>query len=182
MEAGDLLEDMLTLARADEGRLVVNLVPLDLSELLDEVCDKVCALASAKNQMFTTQSGLERPVLIEGDRPTLRRLFWALLDNAVKYTPDAGRIEVDVNRRGPEILVTVRDSGIGIPKDMQPQIFERFFRADPSRAHAGGTGLGLAIAKWIADAHQASLSVQSEEGHGTTFEILLKPVQHHFST
>ena len=171
MEAGSLLEDLLTLARADEGRLVVDLVPLDLSELLDEVCEKVSVLASAKHQTFATQFPPARPVLIEGDRDTLRRLFWALLDNAVKYTPEGGRISVQVDNQGSDILISIRDNGIGIPQDLLPRIFERFFRADPSRGKAGGTGLGLAIAKWIADAHRASISVDSKPGEGAAFQV-----------
>jgi heavy metal sensor kinase len=177
IEAGSLLEDMLTLARADEGRLLVHLVPLDLFELLEEVGDKVGAIANTKQQMFTTNFRVDRPVLVEGDRQSLRRLFWALLDNAVKYTPAGGRVAVEVNRRGAQVVVRIRDSGIGIPKDMLPRIFERFFRADPSRGQAGGTGLGLAIAKWIADAHLAVLSVESGNGDGTVFEVLFQAPQ-----
>jgi signal transduction histidine kinase len=171
IEAGTLLEDMLMLARADEGRLVVNLAPLDLAELLDEVCDKVAALTSAKGQTFTALFLLPRPVLIQGDRPTLRRLFWALLDNAVKYTAAGGRISVVVENPGSGIAIRIEDSGIGIPKNALPRIFERFYRSDPSRGLAGGTGLGLAIAKWIADAHHAAISVESRAGEGTAFRV-----------
>jgi heavy metal sensor kinase len=175
VEAGNLLEDMLTLARADEGRLTVSLVPLDLRNLLDEVCDKGELLASAKGQTFVRPARLDAPLMVKGDPPTLRRLFWALLDNAVKYTPEAGRIAVDVMRRGTQILVSISDNGVGIPQNMLPRVFERFFRADVSRAH-GGTGLGLAIAKWIADAHHAVIVVRSAEGDGTVFEVTFHAV------
>jgi signal transduction histidine kinase len=180
MEAGMLLEDMLILARADEGRLVVNLSPLDVTELLEEVSAKVTALAEAKHQTFTCRIDAPCPLWIQGDRPTLRRLFWALLDNAVKYTPDDGRIELEARQRGEQIVVTVHDNGVGIPKNLLPRVFERFFRADPSRGQAGGTGLGLAIAKWTADAHHATISVQSAEGEGAAFEVAfhaITPVQ-----
>jgi heavy metal sensor kinase len=175
-EAGALLEDMLTLARADEGRLAVNLSPLDLAELLDEVCGKVAALAEARRQTFTCRFDMPRPVWIEGDRASLRRLFWALLDNAVKYTPVGGRIGVELRQRDAGISVTVRDNGMGIPKNLLPRVFERFFRADPSRGQAGGTGLGLAIAKWTADAHHAAISVESAEGEGTTFDVAFNAI------
>jgi signal transduction histidine kinase len=172
-EAGRLLEDMLVLARADEGRLNVTLEPLDLAELLDAVFEKVRVLAFSKSQEAVLRFRVERPVMIDGDRAHLRRLLWSLTDNAIKYTPEGGRLEIEVEseNRGSQFVVRIQDSGIGIPQAMLPRIFERFFRADPSRAQAGGTGLGLAIAKWIADAHQASLSVQSEEGNGTTLEV-----------
>lgn len=171
IEAGALLEDMLTLARADEGRLTVNPGPLDLSELLDEVCEKVAALTSAKHQKFTMQILLPRPVVIDGDRPSLRRMFWALLDNAVKYTAEGGRIGVVVENHGSGVVVGIQDNGIGIPKETLPRIFERFYRGDPSRGLAGGTGLGLAIVRWIADAHHATISVESKPGEGTTFRV-----------
>jgi heavy metal sensor kinase len=173
MEAGALLEDMLILARADEGRLLVTLVPVDLAELLDEVCEKTQILAGSRGQTFTYSFKTVRPVSVEGDRSTLRRLFWALLDNAVKYTPDKGRIDVEVRRTEHHVVVGIRDSGVGIPKELQPRIFERFFRADPSRGQATGTGLGLAIAKWIADAHHATISLRSAPGEGTRFEVRL---------
>jgi Histidine kinase-, DNA gyrase B-, and HSP90-like ATPase len=85
---------------------------------------------------------VNEPVRISGDRSSLRRLIWTLLDNAVKYTPACGRIEVALQKVGPEARITVRDSGIGIPEAMLPRIFDRFFRADPSRSEADGAGLG----------------------------------------
>jgi heavy metal sensor kinase len=173
-EAGRLLEDMLMLARADAGRLEVALEPLDLSEVLGEVCEKARALADAKHQTLHQPPSAERPILIPGDRSSLRRLFWTLLDNAVKYTPEGGDIDVEVRLQGPRVYVRVKDSGIGIPRDKLPRIFERFFRVDASRGQAEGTGLGLAIAKWIADAHQASISAQSGEGEGTVFEVVFQ--------
>jgi signal transduction histidine kinase len=157
---------------------VVNLSPLDLAELLDEVCDKIATLADAKHQTFTCRVEAPRPIWIEGDRPSLRRLFWALLDNAVKYTPQGGRIAVGVRQRGAQIAVSVRDSGMGIPKNLLPRVFERFFRADPSRGKTSGTGLGLAIAKWTADAHHAAITVESAEGEGANFEVAFDALAH----
>lgn len=101
----------------------------------------------------------------------MRRLLWTVLDNAIKYTPPEGRINVALETTGSEARVIVQDNGIGIPEAMLPRIFERFFRADPSRSQVDGTGLGLAIAKWIADIHHATLSVKSKENQGTLFGI-----------
>jgi signal transduction histidine kinase len=109
------------------------------------------------------------PSWINGDRSGLRRLLSILLDNAIKYTPTKGRIEVGLTATPSRAVLSVRDSGIGIPEALLPRIFDRFVRADPSRGEVSGTGLGLAIAKWIADAHDAMLTVQSREREGSVF-------------
>jgi heavy metal sensor kinase len=170
-EAGRLLEDMLMLARADAGRLEITLGPLNVAEVLAEVCEKAKARVEAKHQTLTLRESARVPAWIAGDRSSVRRLFWTLLDNASKYTPENGRIEITVTTREQEVRVRVKDSGIGIPAALLPRVFERFFRVDASRGEADGTGLGLAIAKWIADAHQATLSAESVEGEGTVFEV-----------
>jgi len=84
---------------------------------------------------------------------------------------------VQVDNQGSDILISIRDNGIGIPQDLLPRIFERFFRADPSRGKASGTGLGLAIAKLIADAHRASISVDSKPGEGAAFQVRFQSLQ-----
>jgi heavy metal sensor kinase len=171
VEAARLLEDMLTLARADAGHSGALFEPLNLEELVEEVCRRIRPFAETKGQALAL-ANVNEPVRISGDRSSLRRLVWTLLDNAVKYTPARGRIEVALQKVGPEARVTVRDSGIGIPEAMLPRIFDRFFRADPSRSEVEGAGLGLAIAKWIADVHHAVISVQSREGEGTVFAVV----------
>jgi heavy metal sensor kinase len=178
-EAGRLLEDMLTLARADAGRLDAPMEPLDLAQILVEVSDKAKALAEAKEITFACHGLNGKPILITGDRSSLRRLFWALLDNAVKYTPGGGRIDVDLTGSGPQAFVRVRDSGIGIPEELLPRIFDRFFRVDASRSQSDGTGLGLAIAKWIAESHRATLSVRNNDGPGTVFEVVFQVLSSH---
>ena len=177
IETSRLVEDLLILARADAGRMEVRLEPLDLGELVVDVCEKVRPLADKKSQTLTVQSISGRALEIAGDRSSLRRLIWTLLDNAVKYTPQGGRIEVALQPTKTQARVSVKDSGIGIPRELLPRIFERFFRADPSRAQAEGTGLGLAIAKWIADVHHATISAQSEEGVGTEFRVVFERSQ-----
>jgi heavy metal sensor kinase len=175
IEASRLLEDMLILARADSHQNQLRFEAVDLADVLDEVRERVAALAEAKNQRLTMdRNGSAR---VRGDRLSLRRLLWTLVDNAVKYTPDGGHIELALKKSGSEAHVIVRDSGIGIPEEMVQRIFERFFRADPSRAEVEGSGLGLAIAKWIADMHQAVILVESAEGHGTTFRVVFPSVR-----
>jgi heavy metal sensor kinase len=169
-QASDLLEEMLLLARADSSQTDLQFEPVDLADVLDDVQERVRTLAEAKNQHFTMRRA--NSARVNGDRSSLRRLVWTLMDNAVKYTPPGGRIELCLETRGSEALVTVRDNGIGIPEEMLSRIFERFFRADPSRAQMEGSGLGLAIAKWIADMHHAVIAVESAEGRGATFRVV----------
>ena len=107
-----------------------------------------------------------------GDSAGLRRLLWILLDNALKYTDAPGRIEVTLNAAAGATTLQVRDSGIGIAALDLPHVFERFYRADPSRSQVEGSGLGLAIAKWIAEIHHAELSVDSNGHQGTVFRVV----------
>ena len=172
VEASRLLEDMLTLARADAGYPDLVIERVDLAELVREVCDKVRPFAESKQQRLLVHCRQPGATEIPGDRSRLRRLIWTLLDNAVKYTPERGRIDAILERKGDEARLSVRDSGIGIAPALLPRVFERFFRVDPSRSQVDGTGLGLAIAKWIAEAHHAALSVTSKEGEGATFSVV----------
>jgi heavy metal sensor kinase len=169
METGQLLEDMLTLARADAGYASTVFEPVDLAEVVEEVCGRMRPLAETKGQTVTVRTA--KPTWITGDRSSLRRLTSILLDNAVKYTPAQGSIDVELTTTASQALLAVRDSGIGIAESLLPRIFDRFVRADPSRGEVSGTGLGLAIAKWIAGAHHASLTVHSKEKEGSVFVV-----------
>lgn len=166
-----LLEDMLTLARADAERADVALVPLDLRHVVEEACDIARPLAAERHHALLADLESSMSFSVLGDFASLRRLFWILLDNAVKYTPSPGRIEVSLRSSAGGLVVAVRDNGIGIAKEDLPRIFDRFYRADPSRGQVEGNGLGLSIAKWIADLHRARLSVASAVHSGTTFEV-----------
>jgi len=107
----------------------------------------------------------------------LRRMILNLLDNAIKYTPEGGRVTVACRRHGPLYELSITDTGAGIPGDLQPRIFERFFRADKARSHresdGGGAGLGLAISRWIAEAHQGRLELTHSDPTGSTFTAYL---------
>jgi signal transduction histidine kinase len=143
--------------------------PLEFAELVDDTVARLRPVAEAKHQTIEVHTGAR--ACVNGDRSSLRRLVSILLDNAVKYTPTGGRIAVNLTASASEALLTVRDSGIGIPEPLLPRIFDRFVRADPSRGEVNGTGLGLAIAKWIAGAHSANLTVQSKEQAGSVFTV-----------
>jgi len=171
-KAAVLLGDMLTLARADSECSDMQWEPVDLAAVLDQVCEKARSLAEARNLSISITSPIGSNVNIKGDYLTLRRLVWIMLDNAIKYTPAPGRIDVILSTDQRQATLLVRDSGIGISKADLPFIFDRFYRVDPSRSQVEGSGLGLAIAKWITEMHHADLSVVSEEDQGTTFHIV----------
>lgn len=170
-EASRLLEDMLTLARSDAGHTESVFEVVDLTEIVKDSCARIRPAMAAKQHNLSLYMDHSGPVRVTGDRASLRRLFWILLDNAVKYTPFGGEIDVSVVAAGDKAKVSVRDNGIGIPQTDLPRIFDRFYRVDSSRAQEEGTGLGLAIAKWISDVHHAALTVESAENVGATFRI-----------
>lgn len=169
--ASALLENLLTLARADADRDGTLMGPLNLAALVEEVCEKARPMAVERQHTLSVAVDSQQALNILGDFPSLRRLLWILLDNAIKYTPACGRIDVTLIASALGATVTVRDNGIGIASADLPHIFERFYRADPSRGQVEGSGLGLSIAKWIAEIHRARLSVISNEKAGTTFSI-----------
>jgi signal transduction histidine kinase len=173
-EASALLEDMLTLARSDAGHAETVFEPVNLTDILLDTCARAQASADAKRHNLVVQIKNDEPVWITGDSASIRRLLWILLDNAIKYTPPGGDIDVALYLAGSEARISVRDSGIGIADSALPHVFERFYRADKARASEEGSGLGLAIAKWISDIHLAALSVTSSENLGSTFQVVFR--------
>jgi heavy metal sensor kinase len=172
-KAAVLLDDMLTLARADSGAGDAVLEPLNLADVIEQACELARPIATERNLAISVSVAPSVPVEVLGDYSSLRRLLWILLDNALKYTRAPGRIEVDLRSTTREAKVMVRDTGIGIPQSDLPHIFDRFYRADPSRSLVEGSGLGLAIAKWIADLHHGDLTVESELNKGTAAHLVL---------
>lgn len=181
-KASRVLEDLLTLARADAGSAHLAFEPIDVCELVMAVCDKARLPAAARDHTLAVSVNGAGHAYVRGDYSSLRRLIWVLIENAAKYTPSPGRIQVSVSAAASQVTISVQDNGIGISQIDLPHIFERFYRADPSRSHVEGSGLGLAIAKWIADVHDARLCVDSTEGVGSAFQVVLpvfleEPVQ-----
>jgi heavy metal sensor kinase len=170
-KAGKLLENMLTLARADADRSSSVFEPIDMVEVVGDVCSKIRPIVEARKSTLEVCLSYERPIEVLGDYDSLSRLLWILLDNSVKYTPAPGTITVALIADDRQVTVAVKDTGMGISKADLPKIFERFYRADRSRGEVEGNGLGLSIAKWVADIHNASLSVTSEENVGTEFKV-----------
>lgn len=170
----DLVESLLTLARADEGRFDLHHERVDLNALTMEVYETALILGEAAgvavNLPFTAD------VSVSGDRTRLRQLLLNLVTNAIKYTPRGGRVDIGLGRHPDNVTFAVRDTGAGIAAADLPHIFERFWRADRARsrtAERGGFGLGLAISQWIAQAHGGSLTVQSRLGKGSLFTLTL---------
>jgi signal transduction histidine kinase len=171
----ELVDSLLALARADEGRLPLAVEPCDLRDLVSEAAETANILAEPAALTVTTSSP-EDPVLLEVDRTRVRQLLLNLVTNAVKYTRPGGRVTLGLSDQGDTVILTVGDSGIGIAAGDLPHIFDRFWRADPARSREGerpGVGLGLAITKWIAEAHGGTITVQSRPGRGTIFTVTL---------
>jgi heavy metal sensor kinase len=166
-----LIENLMTLARADSGSEPLRVAPTNLSELFLEISETARLLAEGKSIQYDQQLP-ETPLNVSGNAPSLRRLFLILIDNAVKYTSREGRISVVLDSSDGAAVTEIRDTGVGISTTDLPHIFERFYRADESRSReSGGTGLGLSIAKWIAEAHQGKISVVSKVGEGSVFRV-----------
>jgi len=171
-KAGDLLRDMLILARADAGNSRLAFEPVDLVEVVKTACQKARPLTEPRGHNLTATFADDAFAPVWADYASLQRLLWILLDNAVKYSPSPGVIKVALAVDRDTVTVTVEDSGIGISETDLPHIFERFYRADPSRSQVEGSGLGLSIAAWIASVHGAAISVESRENAGSVFKIV----------
>jgi len=170
----DLVESLLTLARADEGRFDIHREPVDLQPLVQEVFETALILGEA--QGVTVNLPFTADVVVLADRTRLRQLFLNLVTNAIKYTPAGGKVELGVGRHPDNVTFAVRDTGIGIAAADVPHIFERFWRADRVRSRMserGGFGLGLAISQWIAQAHGGTLTASSRLGRGSLFTVTL---------
>lgn len=170
----DLVESLLTLARADEGRFDLHREDVQLEPIVREVVETASILGEASGVRVTLETADD--VHVEGDPVRLRQLFLNLVTNAVKYTPKDGTVTIALESRGDHIAFVVEDTGVGIAAADLPYIFDRFWRADRVRSRTGergGAGLGLAIAQWIAHAHGGFISVGSRLGRGSTFTVQL---------
>ena len=175
----NILNDLLTLSRLDDQRTQWNVTTFDMKQTLCHLCEIMRAGAASHHHTITFDDRAELP-LITGDKDRLEQVIINIVSNAIKYTPDNGRIDIRaIPGDDNDIRIQVRDNGIGIPKEDIPRLFERFYRVDKSRtAESGGTGLGLAIAKEIVEAHGGDIEVRSRVGVGTLVTITL-PIECH---
>ncbi len=165
-----LVTDLLFLARSDSGNMSIVRTPVNLAAVLRDVCAALDALAETTPISFRHDAPLE--LWTRGSEAMLFRLIFNLGENAIKYTPEGGRVTLTLKPQGTEAYLAVRDTGAGIAAEEQPHIFDRFYRADPARSR-GGTGLGLALARSIVLAHGGQISVESRVGHGSCFTVRL---------
>jgi two-component system, OmpR family, sensor kinase len=166
-----LVDGLLTLARADAGRLELARQPLDLCRVAEEVAEQYAQQATQVGVTLAADVP-ERPVRVSGDAVFLARVAENLLANALRHTLAGGQVRVSVAEEGGRALLSVTDTGCGIPTEDQPRIFERFLRVDKARSRAsGGSGLGLAICKSLVEAHGGTIRFTSQPGQGTTFVV-----------
>ena len=169
-----LIEDLLFLARADVGRSSVELGSVDIRALIETACLDLQPLAEEKS-ITLVRDVPEFPRPVSGNASALRRMLLILLDNAIKYTPAGGTVSVGLREQAGKAILTVEDTGLGIPEEEQSRVFQRFFRVDPSRnKESGGHGLGLAIAQTIVNQHKASIELQSNASGGCVFSVALE--------
>jgi len=166
-----LVNDLLDLRRAEEGKAVVEIEPLDLGKILHRSIDIMTLSSKDKNINFDINIAEDLP-LFRGDRTGMEAVFVNLISNAIKYTSTGGRVEVELKKSGKDLRLKVVDNGIGIEKADMDHIFDRFYRIKTEQTkNIGGSGLGLYILKRIVEAHRGTIHVESKAGKGTTFIV-----------
>ncbi|HHP7243705.1 MAG TPA: sensor histidine kinase [Elainellaceae cyanobacterium] len=187
---GRLVDDLLFLARQDSGIVQLSFNPISIHGVLSEVIDEQQAIASEKHVQLVLKhptlghlGDVNQPdpcsplYLVQGDRNQLTRLFTNLLGNAIQYTPSGGEVHITLTtlkrNNDTQTAVQIRDTGVGIPSNAIPHLFDRFYQVDSSRSHRTGSGLGLAIARAIAENHQGQIQLTSTPGEGTIVTVTL---------
>jgi len=172
-ETTQLVEALLTLARADAAAAHLHFVEIDVTPLLQKISCQISILANSAGLSFTSHVAAE-PLFLRGDPAALESLLLAILDNALKYTPTGGTVQIRSFALQEEVAIEVEDTGVGIASEDVARIFDRFFRADQARSReVPGSGLGLSIARWIAEIHHGRIEVQSQLGAGSIFRVIL---------
>ena len=166
-----LINDIIRLSQLDGPQMAGEFAPLDLSDIASESVTTLELLAAKKQvELICRKDG--GPVMVSGSHSMLGEMAFNLIDNAIRYTPSGGKVEVEVFSDGGQAVLQVRDNGIGIPLDQQARVFERFYRVDKSRSKAtGGTGLGLSIVKHVVEQHKGSIKLISAPDQGTTIIV-----------
>lgn len=167
-----LIAGLLTLARSDANQAELQVAPIEAGDVIDIVADYFRSLEEVREISFTVHK--ENDLALWADEERLHQMLVILLDNAFKYTPPGGRVDLSASKTDRQVTIAVSDTGIGIAPDHVPHVFDRFFRGDQARARdKGGTGLGLAIAQWIVEKHGGKIAVRSALGQGTVFTVTL---------
>jgi signal transduction histidine kinase len=171
-----LVEDLLLVAQIEAKRIELLLAPVDVADLARRSAELVRPAATEKNVTVDVVADHAPELLADG--PRLRQVLDNLVSNAVKFTPEGGRVELRAARRADAVELSVSDTGMGIPREELPRLFGRFFRTSSATENGvPGTGLGLAISQAIAEAHGTAITVESVPDEGATFRLLLSPAR-----
>ena len=166
-----LLAQLLMLARADANKIPFEIEKFDFSEMAEIVIEETQQIAGAKE--ITVNAAIEPEVCVEGDQTLLMRLLLNLLDNAVKYTENGGKIDFTLHKEKGSVVCSVKDTGCGIAPEELPKIWRRFYQAESSHRNSSGAGLGLSMVQWIANLHGGTITAESTPGEGSTFTFTL---------
>ena len=171
-----LINKMLILSHTEVSRSNLNFQPVRLDEILNSIIEETSVLAETNNQEINAEYLPE--MIVNGDNDRLYQLFFNIIDNAIKYTPEYGKITIRGRVENNIVIIDIQDTGPGIPLEEQSLIFNRFYRArNGNTKKVSGSGLGLAICKMIAEMHQGKINVKSEQGKGSTFRVLLPAME-----
>lgn len=176
----DMISQLLFLSRADQGRQPLNKERINISELTEMIAEEQQMLADADGRGIHIETQICPEIWADVDETFYIRMLVNLISNALRYSRENGLVEVSLEQDGGVITGSVRDYGQGIAADAQPHIWERFYQAEASRTDGSHAGLGLSMVKWIAEAHGGSVSVESEEGQGSTFTFCIPAGENNF--
>ncbi|MEG0326601.1 MAG: ATP-binding protein, partial [Cellulosilyticaceae bacterium] len=166
----NIITDLLTLVRLDQKEIPINIINTNLNEMTQAILKRLIPLAKKKDIKLIYES--HKDIFVEIDEMKLTLAISNLIENAIKYTPEGGEVRVILQSDLQDVFITVQDTGIGIAKEEQSRIFERFYRTDKTRnRETGGTGLGLSITYRTVIMHNGSIQVESEEGKGSIFTV-----------
>ena len=172
-----IVQDLLTLSKFDYGKMEMNIARFPFAKAVSGVYEAVVLDAQNHGHQLTLHLPDHLPE-VDGDRERIEQVIMNIVSNAIKYTPDGGKIDMTAGVSGQQVFVRIADNGIGIPEKDLPRLFERFYRVDKARSRAsGGTGLGLSIAKEILNQHHGDITIDSVYGQGTTVTITLPIAQ-----
>ncbi|MED3036760.1 HAMP domain-containing sensor histidine kinase [Bacillus tropicus] len=166
-----LVSNLLLLARSDSNQIEMDKKTFELDKLLEEIVAPYKEIASYQEKEMILK--VERGVSFMGDRERIHQMMVILLDNAMKYTNEGGQIQINCTQTSSSIRIQVKDDGIGVKEEDIPKLFDRFYQGDKARSTSEGAGLGLSIANWIVEKHYGKISVESQLGEGTCFEVIL---------
>ena len=165
-----IINDLLSMVKLDKNSAQMIISNISINELLEQLLKRLRPIAAKRNIELIFESF--RPVMADVDDVKLSMAFNNLIENAIKYNYDEGWIRVTLNADHKFFYVTVQDSGVGIPEELQNNVFERFYRVDKARSReTGGTGLGLSITRSVILLHRGSIKLYSKEKEGTTFTV-----------